>query len=407
MIPLRVITPLAVVAGAVSVLYAAQPAVDAGVVAKLAPLVVDKDIAPEGLAAAMVDVRVDAIVRIMKGGLDAPLPGVLGGPQTGLRWRQYVDFYDGRLAFARKYSAEDGLGPVYNDDSCGACHVAPALGGGGTDMRHGITVHGPKETGGDAMGVRKYAIPGHAKEKPEGKIARLRTPPLFGLGLLDTIPDATIDANVDPDDNDGDGIKGLRGVRWGPNRKRGTTRFGQKANEWNLEKFVAGAFFDEMGITSFVRRMPVQDHDGLKDPEGSRADVARLVAFVRYLGAPARGKIDPTVKRGETAFHTLGCTGCHRPSLGKVNGAYTDLLLHDMGEKLDSGIKDGLATGSHWRTAPLWGLRHRARYLHDERAADFDAVLGNHLGEAKRASDAYRKLSAASRADLHAFLKSL
>jgi CxxC motif-containing protein (DUF1111 family) len=353
------------------------------------------------------DLRLDEFSAIMRQVPGSPQPDALGGPRSGLSWRGLIDFYDGKAAFEYKFTAATGLGPVYNDVSCGSCHRAPVIGGGGRDMRDGILVHGPPETDGDAMGVRKSAIEGHTKERAQGPTARLRTPPLFGFGELDAISDSAIDANVDSTDANRDGIRGVRGQRYGGNGKRGSTRFGQKANEWNLRRFVAGALFDEMGVSSTVRRNPVGDRDAVPDPEVPSTFIDRLDSYVRNLARPPRGPVTADSKKGAQLFDNLGCTGCHRPSLGSVTGAYTDLLLHDMGKALDSGIKDGVATGRMWRTMPLWGVRFRKAFLHDERVRSYDKVLEQHDGEAARPARAYGALPPQSRALIAAFLNSL
>ncbi|MCO4760657.1 MAG: c-type cytochrome [Myxococcales bacterium] len=362
--------------------------------------------APQGLMAAWQALGIDLMARSWRSLWNAPRPGELGGPSTAAPWRLLLDFYDGRTAFEHVFTEAEGLGPTYNDNSCAACHLHPTIGGGGADMKQGIFVHGPKWTGGDAMGLRKHAIAGFAKEQAAGKVGRLRTPPLFGLGLLDLVPESARAALEDPNDKNGDGIKGVRAYRHGGGERR-PSRFGQKANDWDLRHFAAGAMVDEMGLTNTVRRDPRADRDKHKDPEVPRAFVMRIEAFVRNLAPPARGPITPQVTRGAAVFARLNCTGCHRPQLGKVSGAYTDLLIHDMGPGLDSGLKDGVATGAQWRTAPLWGLRHRARYLHDERAPTIDAALAMHQGEATAPATAYRQLNKADKAALLGFLRSL
>ncbi len=361
----------------------------------------------QGLVAAYADLRIDKMVRVMSALAPSPAPGELGGPREGMDWRSLLDFFDGKLAFARRFTAQQGLGPYFNDVSCANCHRAPVDGGGGRDMNDGIIIHGPPETNGDAMGKRKHAVAGYQKESAHGKTGRLRTPPLFGLGLLDAVDDAVIDANLDPGDSNGDGIVGVRAKRYGARGVVRPSRFGQKANEWNLRRFVAGALFDEMGVTSTARRQPVADDDKVADPEVPVAFIDRLDAYVRNLARPARGPITKAVLAGEKLFHKLGCVGCHRPQLGSLKGAYSDLLLHDMGPLLDNGLKDGFATGRHWRTMPLWGIRFRARYLHDERAGSYDEVLSFHKGEALKPATAYLALPAASRRLIGAFLDSL
>lgn len=360
----------------------------------------------DGFAAAWDELRIDKLVRGWSEILKGPPPGELGGPLVGLDWQGYLDFYDGRIVFAHVWSVKEGLGPAYNESACGNCHVAPTLGGGGKDMKDGVRVHGPPETQGDMMALRKYSIPGHPIEQPRGPVGDLKTPPLYGFGLLDAVPDDVISANVDADDKDGNGVRGLRGRRWAGKRS-GPTRFGQRASEWNLITYVASALANEVGVTSTLARDPTADEDAVKDPEVPHALVRRIDGYVRNLAPPPRGPITAAVTRGEKIFAGIGCVHCHRPQLGKLQGAYTDLLLHDMGPRLDAGLKDGLATRFHWRTMALWGLRDRPRYLHDERTDSIEKVQEDHLGEAKKISDAYRELPKASRDDLHAFLMSL
>jgi CxxC motif-containing protein (DUF1111 family) len=127
---------------------------------------------------------------------------------------------------------------------------------------------------------------------------------------------------------------------------------------------------------------------------------------------------------GERHFERLGCDTCHRPELrtgdSDVAGLsdqlirpYTDLLLHDMGPALADGRPDGLASGSEWRTAPLWGIglvsvvnRH-TRFLHDGRARNLTEAILWHGGEAHRARERFRTLPARERRELVAFLESL
>lgn len=133
----------------------------------------------------------------------------------------------------------------------------------------------------------------------------------------------------------------------------------------------------------------------------------RVDAFVRNLARPPVLPRDAVAQAGALRFAKLGCTGCHVPEIGVVVGAYSDLLLHDLGPALDSGIKDGVASGRQWRTAPLWGFRYRQRYLHDDRAADLTTVLAHHGGEASRPSRRFLALPDAGKAEILAFLRTL
>jgi CxxC motif-containing protein (DUF1111 family) len=150
-----------------------------------------------------------------------------------------------------------------------------------------------------------------------------------------------------------------------------------------------------------------------------------LETYLKGLDAPVRRDAHvAAVTEGERLFAAFGCTACHLPSLpvdaARLPGdppssiaAYTDLLLHDMGERLADGRPDGLASGSEWRTAPLWGIglaeavNGHTRFLHDGRARNLAEAILWHGGEAEAAKEAFRTASADRRAALLAFLSSL
>lgn len=356
-----------------------------------------------GLHAVLCDARLDAIATGWDEILQGPRPGALGGPLLDQDWRVYADFHDGRVGFRQPFAESQGLGPHFNATSCAGCHATPNLGGRGRDVEsEGIRVHGPAEVGREAMSLRKQAAVGFQLEPAEGPVSKLKSPPLYGYGLLDSVPRAVHLGNVDAADADGNGIRGMVNVRAGH-----ASRFGQKANEIDLLRFVAGALRVEMGLTSPLDRNQAPDADALPDPEVPASLVRRIDAFVRHLAPPPRGPVGPQELEGERLFGELGCVGCHRPQLGTVQGAYTDLLLHDLGRRLDNGLIDGLAQGRHWRTPPLWGFRFRERYLHDERAASVHEVQRLHGGEAAQVSARFLALPAAKQAQVVAFLRSL
>lgn len=337
--------------------------------------------------------------------VDCPPAGAPGGPEPGLDAATLLDFYLGRKAFRTRLDRAQGLGPHFNDVSCANCHSTPVIGGRGADVAsQGITVHAPAATEHNAMGLRRHTLQGFAAEVAEGPVGHLRTPSLFGIGRLDSIPNALLEASQDPQDRNGDGIRGVVNRR---GAGQGTCRFGAKANELDLLHFVAGALRDEMGVTSPQHRNQAPDGDGVPDPEVPASFVAQLDAFVRHLARPPTGPQSQDSHAGAQVFQQLGCPGCHKPALGDVQGAYTDLLLHDLGPALDNGLRDGQATGSQWRTPALWGFALRARYLHDERADSLDQVLAHHQGEAAEISGRYFVLPAPAKAQLVAFLRSL
>src|SRR5262249_35256526 len=153
-----------------------------------------------------------------------------------------------------------------------------------------------------------------------------------------------------------------------------------------------------------VARCPGESDD-LKDG-GSM--VTALTAFIAALGPPAAAS-DPTAA-GAAVFEATGCASCHVPRLQGGDQAIppdSDLLIHDLGTDLDDGVVQGSARGRDWRTAPLWGLGSRSRYLHDGRARNIRAAILSHGGEAARAGERFRALTPEDRAALLAFLASL
>lgn len=260
-------------------------------------------------------------------------------------------------------------------------------------------------------------------------------PAIYGLGLLEAVDAAAIAASADPEDADGDGISGRLNRVWDPALEEETIgRFGWKANTGTLYTQVAAAAHGDMGLTSSVfpdnNCPPAQtacvDAPAGGEPELDDERLSMLVLYARALAVPARRDIhDAKADRGAEIFEAIGCTGCHRPSMTTAADsavpelanitfrAYTDLLLHDMGEGLSDGRPDHEASGNEWRTPPLWGigLVHRVNmhqyFLHDGRARGLMEAVLWHGGEAKAARDAVIELSKADREALIAFLASL
>ncbi|RJS18352.1 thiol oxidoreductase [Corallococcus sp. H22C18031201] len=251
-----------------------------------------------------------------------------------------------------------------------------------------------------------------------------------GLGLLEAIPEETLLARADPDDADGDGISGR------PNWVEDVTehrarlgRFGWKANQPTLRQQVAHALLADMGMTTTLYPREQGHRDGVdaEGPEVSAEDLERLLFYTRLLAVPRRrDEGAPNVLRGKAVFRALRCSGCHVDTpvmTGDVDGfpevsrqsirPFTDLLLHDMGEGLADGRPDGEASGSEWRTPPLWGIglteavSGHTRFLHDGRARTLEEAVLWHGGEAAKSRDMYVRLSREDRSALLAFLGSL
>ena len=217
------------------------------------------------------------------------------------------------------------------------------------------------------------------------------------------------------DDADGDGISGRLNIVPDPRTGKPIVgRFGWKANVGTVEGQVAAAFLGDMGITSplFPDENCHSDDPscvaaiGGGSPEIPQETFDRVVFYNRTLAVPAMRDFEsPHVRSGAEQFGTVGCAGCHTtsqttgpadvPMLSEQTiSPFTDLLLHDMGPGLADGRPDFAASGTEWRTPPLWGLGlvpvvNGERFMmHDGRARTFEEAIMWHGGEAQAAADA-------------------
>ncbi len=261
-------------------------------------------------------------------------------------------------------------------------------------------------------------------------------PATFGLGLLEAVPEADLVARADPDDRDGDGISGR------PNRvpdaRTGAMvlgRFGWKAGQPTIEQQSAAAFLGDIGITSSLHpaancppaQVDCRAAPGGGSPEVDDAKLARIVLYDQTLAVPApRDVDDPEVALGAALFATARCDACHVPSMrtgprstvavdalaDQPFAPYTDLLLHDMGAGLADDRPEQGATGTEWRTAPLWGVgliptvNGHDRLLHDGRARGIAEAVLWHGGEAEGARERFRGMARDERDALVAFVAS-
>lgn len=394
-----------------------------------------------------------------------PLPAgdeALEGLIDGLSPQQRAAFVRGDLEFARRFALADGLGPLFIAQSCEACHVGDGKGHPLFDItRFGRTVDGafdPMLAHGGPQLQNRAILNYLAEVLPAGvtAVARFNPPAVSGLGLLESVDDATILAIADPNDANGDGISGRVSfvdssdfiadivsvetlVRTGPATRHLALngqyigRFGKKARTINLLHQTAFAYSEDMGLTTdfvpkdvFNRQVGAFAGDNVADPEVTSGVLNSVVFYLRTLRPPPRRRADnPDVVAGGQLFAGVGCVGCHVATLrtGQSDIAalsrvefhpYTDLLLHDMGPELDDGYTEGDALPAEWRTAPLWGigLAERAQggtsfLLHDGRAKTLREAIRFHGGEGSRSRAAFDRLSPADQERLLAYLRSL
>lgn len=368
----------------------------------------------------------------------------------------------------------DGLGPLFHARSCSSCHLhdgrsrPPESGDAdrsGLLLRIGVRRAGAADAPHPVYGaqLQDAAVPGVAPEArvrihwrpttgvygdgepfelvspryeltdlgygpigPDVVLGGRTGPQLVGLGLLEAVPADVLESLADPADDDGDGVSGR--VHRLPGGAIG--RFGWKATQPSVRAQTAGAFLEDMGITS-----PDHVHEpfppGIRSPgadAGPEIDehkLARVSFYAASLAVPAQRDADATaVVAGRGRFHEFGCAVCHVETLrtaghadarfaGQTIHAFTDLLLHDLGPGLADEKHDGDAAPGEWRTAPLWGLglvetvNGHTRFLHDGRARGFAEAILWHGGEAEAARERFRLAPRSEREALLAFLRSL
>lgn len=390
---------------------------------------------------------------------------ILGQSLPGLSDILKQNFQFGLQKFSTTETPDDGLGPVFNGTSCAECHLKGAIGGAGFDLvqsretRIGALVNGVysdlPELGGPVIQRRSlHEFDLNNPVLPEvvppaaDFVSRRITTPLFGLGLLEAIPDSTILANVRV--NDPDGITGEANRVTNP--ESGNTeigRFGWKAQVSRMHVFSGDAYLNEMGVTSPTfpneslpqgKPIPPGANPDPNSPNDDGGDVQAFTDFMRFLAPPApRLPITPQIQAGASVFVNLRCSVCHVPLMrtastvfvtvgpfppgttvevpaleNKEVRAFTDLLLHDMGPGLADGIRQPSTAparrGSQFRTAPLWGLGRRRLFLHDGRAATIEDAIEAHGGEALASRNRFEALqinNPAAVANLLAFLRDL
>lgn len=438
-------------------------------------------------------------------------PGVRAGaagagtPLKGLTADETAFFQDGLTRFATIESVtagrNNGLGPRFNSNSCLSCHAQPSVGGSspaanpeiavatlqgaknavpwfitqkgpirearfklGADGANDGGVHnlfvitGRNDAAGCNLAQPSFLPAGDALTGQGGNpniIFRIPTP-VFGAGLIESISDSAILANMKADTKlkTAMGISGHPNAHLSGNANRsandGTiTRFGWKAQNKSLLMFAGEAYNVEMGVTNQLFPQERDETPGCVSnptPEDTSdfkatptpnsnpniavlSDIEAFANFMRMLAPPTPAPDTASTVKGRAAFAKVGCAFCHTPALttGKAIASgsatspsvalsnqpvhlFSDLLVHHMGRDLADGITQGGAGPDEFRTAPLWGVGQRIFFLHDGRATDLVKAIEAHRGpdsEANQTIDAFNRLSVEQRQDIINFLRAL
>ena len=437
-------------------------------------------------------------------------PGVRGGPAgagtplKGLTADETPFFQDGQARFAEvevvANGPNTGLGPRFNSNQCFSCHSQPDAGGSSpaknplpavaglngakNTVPWFITQNGPirearfKESNGAADGSvhALFVITGRT-DAPGCNIAQFdflpagnpltgqggnaniifRIPtPVFGAGLIESISDSAILANMQADA----ALKSALGISGHPNAhlsgnvnrsaNDGTiTRFGWKAQNKSLLMFAGEAYNVEMGISNqlfpqerdetlscLFNPTPNDTLNFTTTPTTTAqsnpaviSDIEAFANFMRMLAPPTPAPATPSSEKGRATFTKIGCVHCHTPSFttGKMIASgsstspsaalsnqtanlFSDLLVHHMGKGLADGITQGGAGPDEFRTAPLWGVGQRVFFFHDGRTSNLVDAIRDHKSpgsEANRVVEHFNKLSTQEQQEIIDFLRSL
>lgn len=261
---------------------------------------------------------------------------------------------------------------------------------------------------------------------------------LVGVGLLDAIDPEDIKRNADPEDKDEDGISGKVNMVWDVEQKKNSVgKYGWKAETPTLRQQIADAAVNDMGISNPLFQEQSCGEGQKKCQEGPHGNIGddfelmetelnHIEVYLEFLAVPARDPVvHPRAQAGEKLFKELSCNVCHKDTWEtgrshrqwrlrkQIIHPYTDLLLHDMGEGLADNRPTYDATGTEWRTPPLWGIGMTKRvnghtdFLHDGRARNLEEAILWHDGEAKKGKEEFMKLDVDKREAVLTFLRTL
>jgi CxxC motif-containing protein (DUF1111 family) len=384
-----------------------------------------------------------------------PVPGFFAGTTA----QQQAEFDGVKAAFEEVDVIADGLGPVYNAQSCAECHQNPVTGGisqitefrAGHQDGFGNFVDGP---GGSLLNDR--AIDARIQERRPGTetVFSFRTSlNTLGDGFVEAIDSNTIVgfANAQPGQSGGQ-IGGqfiTVPVLEASNALRGG-RFGWKNQHASLLSFSSDAYLNEIGVTnrftltentslgaSVAAFDPVPDNQPCVNipsticGEDTEDDISEFAEFMRASKAPPRDTVVANSAdgvAGSNLFNQIGCAICHvrnittAPAGTVINGGaftvpaalgnkvihpFSDFLLHNVGTGDGIVQNGGQTTANKLRTAPLWGVRTRGRLMHDGETTNRNEAILRHAGEATGVINNYRNLSATQKNQVITFLNSL
>lgn len=385
-----------------------------------------------------------------------PATFVIGTPIAKMSSLETTMFTTGFQPFNKIWDPQQGLGPVFTQDQCTLCHSDPGNVAGGnstqkvefvgkinTDGSYNDLSTNPNEGGPQIqpMSVQKFkpacVLKGEVKPADATIDAFHQAPQLFGLGLIDNIADADILAQAI---DKGMGVHGNANMVVDENGNLRPGRFGYKAQAPDLLFMTANAELHELGVTNAI--FPNEDKpQGLSYPPAcsiktqpndvGATQMIDMYHYLLYLAPKIPGTPNPN---GQSKFTSVGCILCHVQSYtttstvtvqvaykgqtiqstslpNKTVKLYSDLLLHDLGGTNADGLQVGLATGSQFRTAPLWGLSTRLSsgdgLMHDGLAKDVPSAIARHGGEAAQVITNFNALSTQDQMDLISFISAL
>jgi CxxC motif-containing protein (DUF1111 family) len=359
--------------------------------------------------------------------------------------------------YETQHDVNSGLGPVFNGRACAECHQNPVSGGASqfTELRAGhldaagafVNPTVPIDDGAASITGRSLindrAVVPEAQEHipPTENIRALRAAlNTLGDGFVEAIDDSTLLAiAAGQPAQSGGRIHGEAievPILEAPGQSR-IGRFGWKDQHSSLLSFIGDAYLNEMGVTNRLRPKDetiigkvTADPEDVPDALGL-ADIDHFAQFIRGTKVPPRDAAlaaTPAALAGEHLFGHIGCSACHVPSIttaapgtlidggtfavpaalgNKIIHPYSDFLLHDIGTGdgiVQAGPQD---TANKLRTAPLWDLRMRPRYMHDLRSLTLRNAIERHDGEAELVIRRFQDLTETQKQQVMTFLESL